>query len=203
MSKTAALEKRLDSYWKLEGINIFLVPVCTAIIASGKIGWLTGLTFIPVCLLLAIGTYYWWAKLQFLQRREALQPRVVRLAKWDWPSLLLTIGAGLIAAAGWLRPDLSVGLADRIAATTMAVLAALEYVNYYHRQLQHFDHAADWRRLTQGKGFRKSQLRRDLERFGLRRSGPSIGLLGVAESRESQPALRSDTAEPRPEYPLV
>jgi hypothetical protein len=42
------------------------------------------------------------------------------------------------------------------------VLAVLEYVNYYHRQLQHFDNKADFRRMLAGKGFRQSWMARDL-----------------------------------------
>jgi hypothetical protein len=38
------------------------------------------------------------------------------------------------------------------------VLAILEYINYYHYQLQHFDHAADFARLLSGRGFRRSHL---------------------------------------------
>jgi hypothetical protein len=57
-------------------------------------------------------------------------------------------------------------MADQIAATACAALAALEYVNYYHRQLQHFDSWADFKRLLAGKGFRKSWMARDLEAVG-------------------------------------
>jgi hypothetical protein len=45
----------------------------------------------------------------------------------------------------------------------------LEYVNYYHRQLQHFDHAADWKRLLAGRGFRVSQMAADLQRLRQKR----------------------------------
>lgn len=82
--------------------------------------------------------------------------------------MLLTVVGVATAIASWFAPWLSNGLADRIVASVAATLAALEYVNYYRRQLQHFDHAADFRRLKEGRGFRKSQLRSDLERFGLR-----------------------------------
>ena len=70
----------------------------------------------------------------------------------------------MIQADQWplLFPVFS-GLADRNVATACAVLAVLEYVNYYHRQLQHFDSREDFRRLLTGKGFRKSWLARDLE----------------------------------------
>lgn len=168
MNRVQALEKRLDGYWKMECANILLVPAAMIFFASGKVGWLSAVALLPMCLLLAIGTYYWWAKLRYLQQREALRPRVSLLSRWEMPALVLTVVAVATTIAAWIWPALSTGLADRLVASSAATLAALEYVNYYHRQIQHFDHAADFRRLRDGRGFRKSQLRADLERFGLR-----------------------------------
>jgi len=54
---------------------------------------------------------------------------------------------------------------ERIVALVCLALAVLEYVNYYHIQLQHFDHAADWKRLLAGKGLRPSSMARDLARW--------------------------------------
>ena len=82
------------------------------------------------------------------------------------PALVLTLAGCATALAGWRVPAWSAGLADRNVATACAVLAVLEYVNYYHRQLQHFDSREDFRRLLSGKGFRKSWLARDLEGVG-------------------------------------
>jgi hypothetical protein len=39
-----------------------------------------------------------------------------------------------------------------IAAGLLTLLAALEYMNYYHRQLQHFDNMADFKRLITAEG---------------------------------------------------
>jgi hypothetical protein len=52
--------------------------------------------------------------------------------------------------------------AQRIAAVSLMTLAALEYVNYYKIQLQHFDNWADFSRLIRGRGFRKSHMARDI-----------------------------------------
>ncbi|MEN9392769.1 MAG: hypothetical protein RLZZ104_1112, partial [Pseudomonadota bacterium] len=76
---------------------------------------------------------------------------------------------------GWLVPSWSAGLADRNIATGCAVLAVLEYINYYHRQLQHFDNGEDFQRLLAGKGFRKSWMARDIEALN-RPSTSSKGL---------------------------
>lgn len=168
VSRQTALEKRLEPYWKMEAGNVLLIPAITLFATLGEVSWATLLGFVPVCFLLVIGAYYWRAKPRFLQANEPLEPSVELIAKWQWPSLILTLIAVTAAGIVWVRPELSAGLADRIAATVMAALASLAYVNYYHRQVQHFDHAADFKRLLSGKGFRKSQLRRDMERFGLR-----------------------------------
>ncbi len=46
----------------------------------------------------------------------------------------------------------------------LLLLAVLEYINYYHVPLQHFDHAPDWQRLVSGRWFRRSHLAREIER---------------------------------------
>jgi hypothetical protein len=53
----------------------------------------------------------------------------------------------------------------------LLLLAVLEYINYYHVQLQHFDHAPDWKRLISGRGFRRSHLAREIERWERERAG--------------------------------
>jgi hypothetical protein len=58
---------------------------------------------------------------------------------------------------------------DAIAAAVLATLAALEYVNYYHVQLQHFDNAADFKRLVSGKGFRRAHLARAIDAWKAKR----------------------------------
>jgi len=50
-----------------------------------------------------------------------------------------------------------------VAATFAAVMAVLEYINYYHRQIQHFDHMSDFKRLIKGRGFRPAQMNQDLK----------------------------------------
>jgi hypothetical protein len=52
----------------------------------------------------------------------------------------------------------------------LTVLAMLEYINYYHRQLQHFDNAADLKRLLSGKGFKRSHMARELAAFRVAKS---------------------------------
>ena len=56
-----------------------------------------------------------------------------------------------------------------IAAWVFVALALLEYVNYYHIQLQQFDHGPDWARFKAGRGFRPSHLARALKRHRAKR----------------------------------
>ena len=164
-----ALIQRLDGYWKLEAANVVLVPF--AIILSthflgGQLGWLTWLSFVPMSGLLALGAFYWKAKLDLLRADGTALVAVMRWAdRLDILFAVTSALAFLAALASWFWPMLSVSLADRIGASIAATLAVLEYINYYHRQIQHFDHPADWSRLVSGKGFRRSQMSIDLARY--------------------------------------
>lgn len=62
-----------------------------------------------------------------------------------------------IYKGGWTWPV--------IGAAILTLLAALEYVNYYHRQLQHFDRSSDFKRLITGGGFRRSHMARNLTAY--------------------------------------
>jgi hypothetical protein len=164
-TKTRAdLLKRLDPYWKMEAANVLIVPLFVVAVSQARLGWITLAPMAATMLLLVIGALYWRGKVQQLRGQGAGFPALLRrIAAWRRPALALTLAGCATALAGWLVPGWAVGMADRYAATGCAVLAVLEYVNYYHRQLQHFDNRADLRRLLAGKGFRKSWLARDLE----------------------------------------
>ena len=138
------------------------IPFICVVLTKGQIGWITLVPLLAAVLLLGIGAAYWRFKVRQLRRSH---PDTAVLDWIEWlrlPSLAVTVIGGGVAALGWMVPALSVGLADRIAASACAVLAALEYINYYHRQLQHFDNLTDFRRMISGKGFRKSWMARDL-----------------------------------------
>ncbi|WP_226700640.1 hypothetical protein [Qipengyuania gaetbuli] len=168
-NKRAALRKRLSSYWKLELGNALLIPAAVFYLASGEgngIGWLTLFSFLPMCGLLLLGSAYWRAKLAGVEGDRSKLSTVLGAAdRLDRLLFLLAFASLTAAIASWVLPSLSVSLADRIAATVCSVLAMLEYVNYYHRQLQHFDHGEDFRRLLGGKGFRRSQMSVDLQQY--------------------------------------
>ena len=81
--------------------------------------------------------------------------------------VLLTAGAVVAAGVALLEHGFD---AAAIATLVLTALAVLEYVNYYKIQLQHFDHAPDFKRVMQGRGFRKAHMARELEAW--RRAQP-------------------------------
>lgn len=163
------IRERLRWYGPVEMLNAALVPAVMAVwcvYEEQAIGWLLLLTCIPMCLLLLLGGQYWRVKLQQLEGNSQPMQRFLPLADRSRPVLLvLCVVAAAAAVLGWLDIGFGQSLGERIAASIAATLAALEYVNYYHRQLQHFDHAPDFRRLLTGQGFRPSQMAVDLARW--------------------------------------
>lgn len=164
----AAVRRRLDGYWKMELANVALVPtfcVWLAAEAGSPVSWLAAGCLVPTCGLLAVGGVYWRAKARAAGGDRSALPAALRLARaCRVPLLILTAAAAGASAADLAGAPLSAGTGDAVAAAVAAVLAVSEYVNYYHRQLQHFDNAADFRRLMRGEGFRVAHLRADLDR---------------------------------------
>lgn len=164
----AKIKERLSSYWKMEGANVFLVPGLIAFLASSadwSLGWTTVLALVPVCLLLAIGAQYWRAKLIQLSSGAPFPPTIGLIAKLKVPSLVAVLVATVTTMASFLVDGIAASEAERWVASAMTLLAVLEYVNYYHRQLQHFDHLPDLKRLFSGRGFRQSQMAIDIARW--------------------------------------
>jgi hypothetical protein len=173
VSDKKRLHHRLSSYWKLEIGNAALIPAIMLFLCwrtDQPVGLALALACVPMCGLLIVGGLYWRAKLHQLEGRGETMRAFLSLAlKSRLPLLATTALAVVLAVAVWFT-DLAVSTGERWAVTVAAVLAALEYVNYYHRQLQHFDHWPDFQRLITGRGFPVAQMARDLERFERRNS---------------------------------
>ncbi len=150
--------------------NVWLMPavmVWMAYFLEYPLGWLSWVSMLPMCALLLVGGLYWRAKLRQIQADPAPMQKVLRWAHLlQWPLGAASAIVCLLSFVSWIGGGtFSLSLGDRITASVAAALAMLEYVNYYHRQLQHFDHAADLKRFREGKGFRVSQMATDLRRF--------------------------------------
>ncbi|MFN4239642.1 MAG: hypothetical protein ACK4E5_03255 [Erythrobacter cryptus] len=166
MARGGRVARRLAWYWQVELANAALVPLLLVAIGlhmGGAIGWPSLAAMVPMSGLLIVGGLYWRGKLRALQGQGAALDKALRLAdRWDRPLLGLTGIACGLAGAGFIIPLPGGAAGDRWAASGAAMLALAEYVNYYHRQLQHFDNGADFSRLITGRGLRRAWLARDL-----------------------------------------
>ena len=167
-SRKEHLHRRLSSYWKLEVGNAALIPAIMVFLcwrADQAIGLGLALACVPMCGLLVLGGLYWRAKLHQLEGRfDTLDAFLPQAHKWRLPLLATTALACVLAVGVWFA-DLAASTGERWAITAAAILAALEYVNYYHRQLQHFDNWPDFQRLITGRGFQRARMARDLDKF--------------------------------------
>ncbi len=162
----AELKRRLSGYWKMEAGNVVLLPAILIMVARWTPSWVSLVSFVPMMLLLVIGALYWRAKLKQMQHRSYPFGRVMRMISLcQGPALILTMIAVAAVLYAWARPGTFASAWDQGVATFAATLAVLEYVNYYHRQLQHFDHGPDFKRLVSGKGLRPSQMAKDLKTY--------------------------------------
>lgn len=166
MQTGGRVARRLAWYWQVEVANAVLVPVfvlfLTRVYGDGP-GWATLVVLLPVIGLLVIGGLYWRGKLHELRGDGRVLDTVLALAdRTQRPLLVLTALSLLLGVGGFLLPFAGSDAANRWAALIASLLALAEYVNYYHRQLQHFDNWPDFRRLMTGKGFRPAKMAVDL-----------------------------------------
>lgn len=166
MAGGGRVARRLAWYWQVELANAALVPLILVVIGvrmGGAVGWPSLAAMLPMSGPLIVGGLYWRGKLRALEGQGAALDKALRLAdRWERPLLALTISACALAVAGFILPLPGSAAGDRWAASGAAMLALAEYVNYYHRQLQHFDNRADFSRLITGRGLRRAWLARDL-----------------------------------------
>lgn len=167
MSTTAEkLKHRLSGYWKMEAGNAVLLPAFLLVLSRDHLSWVSVVCMVPMVVMLMIGAFYWRAKLKRLENpSHDFASAMGLIARSQVPVLALTILAILVLAYAWSMPGLLTGGWDKGVATFSAVMAILEYVNYYHRQLQHFDHSEDFKRLLSGNGLRPSQMAKDLKLY--------------------------------------
>ena len=167
--------RNFGNYAAMEALNIVLMPGvawffgrpdslaqwAAMLAASAATAWF-----------LAIGTLYWRGLARRLAGRDrGSLDKALAVAHWAERPGVALIGIAIVATAAALTVDGATRAS--IAALLLSVLAILEYGNYYHRQLQHFDNAADLKRLLSGAGLKRSHMARDLAVFRHRRSPPN------------------------------
>lgn len=149
----------------MEAANVVLIPA----LALGAVIWAGErvppaliYALYPNMAMLAIGALYWRAALKRLQGDAKPMDYwlgwIAGLQRFVLVFLFLAFGAAMIDV--WEGGAVTTA---RIAIWALVILAIAEYINYYHVQLQHFDHAADFKRLLKGQGFRASHMARDLK----------------------------------------
>jgi hypothetical protein len=168
MHATSAAARRLTTYWKIEAGNAVFIPAIAIYIvlrSGGTISVALVLSCLACSFLLVIGTIVLRMMLRKAHGESAAgKDRIPMLLWMRWPAIALCAAAAIALGVDCITktPQLS---AQFLAPAVLLVLAVLEYINYYHIQLQHFDHAPDWKRLISGRGFRPSHLAREIERW--------------------------------------
>jgi hypothetical protein len=155
----------------MEAVNIVLVPSFAWWVAppNHPVEVVSMIFAIAACAgFLLVGAFYWLALDQRLERRDGVASRnALMLADRLEAPLLLAMSA-TVASLGFAL-YLVGWTASLIAAALLTVLAALEYVNYYLWQLQHFDRLSDFLRLARTGRTRRSHMARDLAIYRRRR----------------------------------
>ena len=167
MTKLASRRPRdFASYGNLEALNAVLVPALAIFY-----GWpadrggaiLLAIANAALIIGLVVGAFYWWGVAARLKRNVQPMTRALRLADVaQRPMLVVTLVA--ITLCGW-QVAMKGMTWTNIVALVVTALAALEYVNYYHVQLQHFDNAADFKKMLRGAGYKRAHMARDLAAF--------------------------------------
>ena len=172
----SALEKRLSTYWQLEAMNVALVPaaVVICVISLGdQIRWPLLVCLAANAVLLVIGACYW--RIEHLRLRGQQEPYdtwLPRLAAAE-PLAVVSTGLAIISFIADVGSMGGVFGATSWLTAGMALLALLEYVNYYRWQLQYFDHLPDFRTLVKRRRLKRAHMARAIQRWRSRRSGPT------------------------------
>jgi hypothetical protein len=166
---------RFRTYWKIEAFNIVLIPGLTARLVffqfKQELNLALILNMIAVSWLLAIGTIA--LRMMYLNAvgdRSFERNWIGSIYYCKLPSLILVLSA--VAATIWESSHTLPAITPRWGScVVLSILAAAEYINYFHFQVQHFDNLADFERLLAGKGFRRSHLARAIARWKSRQEG--------------------------------
>jgi hypothetical protein len=164
----SALEKRLSMYWQMEAMNVALLPAAvliTVISLGGQIRWPLLVCLAANAVLLVIGACYW--RIEYLRLRGQQEPYDIWLPRLAAMEPLAVVSTGLAVFS--LIADV-VAMGGVSGATSwltagMALLALLEYVNYYRWQLQYFDHLPDFRALMKRKRLKRAHMARAIKRW--------------------------------------
>jgi hypothetical protein len=148
----------------MEAFGAIAVPGAALMLAQPRAftEWALLLAPILACAgLLVVGALYWRALHRAVLGNPDFLTKALVTADRSQFVLLFAVFIALLSTGvlAVLRDGVLVW-----AGAGLSILSLLEYINYYHVQLQHFDHLPDMRRLLVGKGFRRAHMARDLDR---------------------------------------
>jgi hypothetical protein len=168
------LSRRLGPYWKMErGCAFLFPPLAFALVRPGS--WaaasVLALSLAACCATLLVGAAYWralWARLE--QGRPSMDAALSMAQRWKPYCCGLMIVSLIISVANiaWTGANVA-----SLTALGFSILAVLEYINYYHVQLQNFDHGPTFRRFLTRRTFPEAHLAKDLRAFRERQANRS------------------------------
>ncbi len=158
--------RNFQSYGTIEAVNVMLVPAMAIYLAPPRNfldAAVLAAAILPTCGLLIVGAIYWLALARRLRGDRSLFLRWLPIADAAQRPLLALVFLAVVASgAAFLLRGFT---GPVIAALVLTSLAALEYVNYYHRQLQHFDNWSDFKKLVTTGRLRPARSARDLAAY--------------------------------------
>ena len=170
---SSALEKRLSMYWQMEAMNVGLLPAAalvTVISLGDQIRWPLLVCLAANAVLLVIGACYW--RIEYLRLRGQQEPYEAWLPRLAAAEPVAVVSTGL-AITSFIADVLAMGGVSGATSwltAGMALLALLEYVNYYRWQLQYFDHLPDFRALVKRKRLKRAHMARAIKRWRSRQT---------------------------------
>ena len=166
MSRRRKPPRDFARYGTIEAMNVLLVPAAALFFAppgDSVEAAVLAAAILPTCALLTVGAVYWHALSRRLKGDRGLLQRWLPAAdKAERPLVALLFVAFAACAAGVLLRSFTWPI---IAALVLTLLAILEYVNYYHLQLQHFDNWSDFKKLVTTGRLRRAHSARDLAAY--------------------------------------
>ncbi|GAB3830820.1 hypothetical protein GCM10028799_58660 [Kribbella italica] len=142
----------------LELINIALIGwfVFSALDAPRTAANLAG--YCATAILLAVGASYWLVKLGQVRAGLPRLPHAMTFRRLRLVCALVVLAAAILVASALANPP-----SEYVAGLVLLLLAAAEYVNYFHWQLM-YDNRTDLTRLSRTGRLARAHLWRDLWR---------------------------------------
>jgi hypothetical protein len=166
MPASSPLSDRLGWYWKMERACAVVFPPLAFVVSTPTdvpSALVLALSLTACCSILWIGAAYWKCVWDRLQGNRTSTLRALQIAsRWQWILLTLALLSAAISVTAFAIYGAQPAV---IGALIFSTLALLEYVNYFHVQLQNFDHGPTFRRFLKRRRFDRAHLAHELAAF--------------------------------------